>query len=101
MKYGLSQKAIAQIQQVLAAFPQVDKAILYGSRAKGNYKAGSDIDLTLKGANLNLNIINNISIQLDDLYLPYTFDLSVYAQIDNKDLLEHIDRVGIEFYISG
>lgn len=98
MKYGLTEEIIESIQHVFEAFPPVDKAILYGSRAKGNYKPGSDIDLTLKGTGLNLTLINQVSICLDDLYLPYTFDLSIYTQIENRELLEHIDRVGVEFY---
>ncbi len=98
MKYGLKEETIEKIQKVFSAFPQVDKVILYGSRAKGNYKNGSDIDLTFKGDSLNLSVLNTISLQLDDLYLPYTFDLSIYKYIDNKELLEHIDRIGIEFY---
>ena len=98
MKYGLKETTIKKIRGVLAGFPQVHTAILYGSRAKGNYKNGSDIDLTLKGENLNLSVINKIDLALDDLYLPYTFDLSAYNQIDNPDLIEHINRVGEVFY---
>lgn len=98
MKFGLKENIIQKIQQVFASFPQIEEVILYGSRAKGNYKPGSDIDLTLKGHNLNLSIMSKISIQLDDLLLPFTFDLSVFNHIKNKDLLDHIGRVGITFY---
>jgi predicted nucleotidyltransferase len=98
MNYGLKENTIQKIQEVLAAFPEVSVAVIYGSRAKGNYKPGSDIDLTLKGNNLNLSIANKISLALDDLYLPYTFDLSVYNHIDNPELIEHINRIGITFY---
>lgn len=98
MKYGLKEETVEKIQEVFASFPQVDKVILYGSRAKGNYKIGSDIDLTLKGETLNLTVLNKISLKLDDLYLPYTFDLSVYKHINNQELIEHIERVGIEFF---
>jgi len=73
---------------------------LYGSRAKGNYKPGSDIDLTLKGIGLDLKLINKISIELDDLLLPYTFDLSIYNAIDDPALIEHIERVGTTFFKS-
>jgi predicted nucleotidyltransferase len=98
MKYGLKIQTIQRIQEVFALFPEIDEAILFGSRAKGNFKPGSDIDLTLKGINLNLSVMNEISLELDDLLLPYTMDLSVYHQIDNVDLLDHIGRVGILFY---
>jgi len=98
MKYGLDDATVQKIQDVIGAFPQVDTAVLYGSRAKGNFKPGSDIDLTLKGSNINLSVMNQIGLSLDDLLLPYTFDLSVFDHIKEPDLLEHIDRVGIVFY---
>jgi predicted nucleotidyltransferase len=98
MKYGLEDTLIVKIQNVFAVFPQVDKVILYGSRAKGDYKTGSDIDLTLLGENIDLSVMNQIGLMLDDLLLPYTFDLSVFKHIRNIELLDHIDRVGVEFY---
>lgn len=98
MLYGLKEDTVKKIQDVFAAFPEVDNVILYGSRAIGNYKNGSDIDLTIKGKDLNLSVLNKISLQLDELYLPYTFDLSVYAHISSEALLDHIRRVGIEFF---
>lgn len=99
MKYGLSEDIIKKIQLTFSAFPELDEAILYGSRAKGNYKPGSDIDITFKGENINLSTLNRISLQLDDLFLPYTFDLSIYKQIDNPDLIDLIKRVGITLYL--
>lgn len=98
MKYGLEDTLIEKIQKVFAAFPQVDKVILFGSRAKGDYKTGSDIDLTVVSEHIDLSVMNQIGLMLDDLLLPYTFDLSVFKHIRNIELLEHIDRVGVEFY---
>ena len=98
MKYGLEDSTIQKIQDVFSAFRQVEKVVLYGSRAKGNYKPGSDIDLTLKGQNINLSVMNQIGLLLDDLLLPYTFDLSVFEHIKDPNLLEHIERIGIVFY---
>jgi predicted nucleotidyltransferase len=98
MPYGLSSQTIQAIQDVLAKFPQVEKAILYGSRAKGNYRTGSDIDLTLSGKDLNTALLLRIETELDDLLLPYTIDLSLFRHIENPDLLAHIDRVGVNFY---
>jgi len=71
---------------------------LYGSRAKGNYKNGSDIDLTLMGKNISHKDLLNISNQLDDIMTPYQFDLSIYSQINNVELLKHIDQVGVVFF---
>lgn len=98
MIYGLKQTVVNKIQQVLSNHSGVQKAILYGSRAMGNYKPGSDIDLTLEGAALTLKQLNTIENELDDLLLPYEFDLSIRHQIDNPDLLEHIQREGVVFY---
>jgi predicted nucleotidyltransferase len=96
--FGLSENIINQINGVLACFPEVEEAILYGSRAKGNYREGSDIDLTLKGALLTEDIRGKIWWTLDDLSQPYMIDLSIYHRINNPDLIYHIDRVGQLFY---
>ena len=98
MKFGLKEHIIDKIQQVFSSVSQVEEAILYGSRAKGNFRNGSDIDLVLKGKGLDLRVMNQLSEQLDDLLLPYMLDLSVYKQISDPDLLDHIRRVGVIFY---
>ena len=102
MKYGLPQSAIQKINVALSRYPQIDKAILYGSRAKGNYKNGSDIDLTLHGsADLTLNVLYKIMDDLDDLLLPYIIDLSIFNTIHDPNVIEHIQRVGFTFYEKG
>lgn len=90
--------AISKINEVFSLYPEIQEAIIYGSRAKGNFKPFSDIDLTLVGPDLNLSLQQKIENQLDDLLLPYKIDLSIYHQIQNKDLLDHIARVGKKFY---
>ncbi|MSP53653.1 MAG: nucleotidyltransferase domain-containing protein [Gammaproteobacteria bacterium] len=97
-QYGLSSDAITAIQAVLKKHPKVSKAILYGSRAKGNYRPASDIDLTLQGEQLDYAELVKIDNELDDLLLPYTIDLSIYQSIENADLIDHIKRVGQVFY---
>ena len=97
-QFGLKPEAIAQINQIFAEYPEISKAILYGSRAKGNYKNGSDIDLTLISDRLNHRQLLQIQNQIDDLLLPYSIDLSIFSSIDNLHLIEHIDRVGITLY---
>jgi len=92
--YGISQNALDKIKAVLCSHKNIENVILYGSRAKGNYKEGSDIDLTIKG-NLTFDNLRKISIDLDNLNLPWKIDLSLYNQIENKELLKHIDRVGV------
>ncbi len=98
-RFGLQESVIQQICAVLAKYPQVQKAVLYGSRAKGTYKNGSDIDLTLVGGeDLSLHILYRIADELDDLLLPYTFDLSIFSHISDPDVVEHIRRVGVTLY---
>lgn len=99
--FGLTDKTIATIRQILVEFPAVEKAILYGSRAKGNYKQGSDIDLTLVGERLDLNELGKIAGQLDESPIPYQVDLSILDQLNHAGLREHIDRVGVVFYERG
>ncbi|MEI6790058.1 MAG: nucleotidyltransferase domain-containing protein [Myxococcaceae bacterium] len=90
-------KNIEAIKQVLSAFPEIESVKIYGSRAKGNYRNGSDIDLALIGDQVSLQTVLRLATQLDDLDLPYEFDLCVYHQINNLDFKDHIDRVGILF----
>ncbi len=98
MNYGLALKDIQKIQSVFASYCEIEKAVLYGSRAKGSYSKGSDIDLTLVGNNIDLALLLRIETQLDDLLLPYKIDLSILHKIENSDLIDHINRVGKIFY---
>ena len=95
---GLSAGTLEQICSTLARFPQVAQGVLYGSRAKGNFKPGSDIDLTLRGEGLTLSLLGDIDAALDDLLLPYEIDLSIYDQLGHAELVAHIDRVGRVIY---
>jgi predicted nucleotidyltransferase len=95
--YGLPDSAVEKIKAVLLAHSAVEKAILYGSRAKETYKSGSDIDLTLLGRIIFQELLR-IETELDDLLLPWMIDISIYEHIDNLALIEHIQRVGMVFY---
>ncbi len=98
MKYGLKEDILKDIIAIFAKYSKIQKVLLYGSRAKGNYKNGSDIDLTLVGNNIGLQDLNKILLELDELYLPYRFDLSIFERLKNEDLVDHINRVGIVIY---
>ena len=98
-KYGLTEKDVQSIRSCLAHLPAISRALLYGSRAMGTQRPGSDIDLTLIGEGLSLKeTVFPLEAALDELNLPYTFDFSIHSQIDNQSLLDHIKRVGIIFY---
>ena len=98
MKYGLPELTIEKLNSVFAKFPEIREVIIYGSRAKGNFREGSDIDLTLKGEDLTEGIRTQIWLELDDLDTPYLIDLSVFHHLDSKALRNHIERVGKVFY---
>ena len=98
MNHGLSATTVEKIQGVLSRHPEVQRAVLYGSRAKGNFKPGSDIDLTLVGGGLDGRIRGRIDEELDDLMLPYEFDLSLLDDIEHPELLDHIRRMGVILY---
>ncbi len=97
--FGLSVDTLRRIKKVFSKFPEIQKVILYGSRAKGNYEKGSDIDITLIGKGLTLNnAVYPLMEELDELYLPYKFDISIFSQLEERDLIDHILRVGKTFY---
>lgn len=97
-KYGLSESDIYSIISLLARNARIMEVVLFGSRAKGNYSVGSDIDLAIKGHGLELNDLTNAMIEIEELYLPYRFDLIIYNNIKEIALIEHIDRCGISLY---
>lgn len=98
MKFGLPDNTIEAIQKVFESNTKIDEAILFGSRAKGNFRPGSDIDLALKGKNISPDDISGLNLKLDELDLPYEIDLLNYSAIGDKEIIEHIERVGIVFY---
>lgn len=98
MPYGLTDIELQKIINVFASNRRIVNAILYGSRAKGNFKPFSDIDITLVGKELTRNDLIKIIQDVDNLLLPYQFDLSLWNKIKNEALIEHIERIGISIY---
>lgn len=96
--FGLPTETVEKLRHVFQQHPSIQRALIYGSRAKGNYRPASDIDLTIEGEALGLTELFTIETQIDDLLLPWMVDLSLLHQIDNPDLVEHIRRVGMTFY---
>ena len=95
--WGLRAEEVDGIRRVLAAHPAVDKAVVYGSRALGTHRAGSDIDITLIGQ-MPWSELNEIETDLDKLDLPYTIDLSLESQIESQALRQHIRKHGQQIY---
>ncbi|HEY9342885.1 MAG TPA: nucleotidyltransferase domain-containing protein [Hanamia sp.] len=97
--FGLKEDDLQNIIDILQQQPEVEEALIFGSRAKGNYRAGSDVDMAIKGDGINLKIITHISYLLnEETVMPYQFDVLNYHSIRNLELVEHIDRAGISFY---
>jgi uncharacterized protein len=95
---GLPEKTIQALQELFKKNPKILSATLYGSRAKGDFKTGSDIDLTLHAPSLTFSELLKLENDIDSLLLPYKVDLSLHHQIESADLLDHIRRVGKTFY---
>jgi len=96
--HGLSPQTITRIGEVLARFPEVEKVTLFGSRAKGTHRPGSDIDLALAGRGLDWRTISRIEDALDELLLPYNFSLIRHDAETDPEVAAHIARVGIPLY---
>jgi len=98
MIYGLSEHTIQKLVDVFKRNNLIDAAILFGSRAKGTFREGSDIDIALKGEKLNVQMLKKIELQVDELMLPYEVNIIIYQTITNQQLIEHIKRAGITIY---
>lgn len=93
-RFGLTTKTLEALASVFSKYSKIEKITIYGSRAIGNYKEGSDVDIVLTAPLLTTNDLLKIENELEDLMLPYKVDLSLYHQIENPELVEHIKRVG-------
>ena len=100
MKYGLSDSVISELQAVFRRHDNIEKVLIFGSRSKGNYREGSDIDLAAIGKDLDYNQLLQILTEIDDLELLYSIDLLDYYKTVKTPIGDHIDRVGQVFYQS-
>jgi type I restriction enzyme S subunit len=98
MKFGLDENIIEKIIQVFEANSKVDKAFIVGSRAQGNYRQDSDIDIVVKGCEIKLDDIIKMNVAFEKKRIDYIIDLIDYSSIKEKSFMEHIDRAGIEIY---
>lgn len=97
--YGLLNRDIAYIIQAFKEIPEIETAILFGSRAMNNFKPGSDIDLAISGSRLTRDHAIKASGRLnEELPIPYFIDLFLLPDIKNKKLTDHINRIGICIY---
>ena len=94
-QFGLPGYVIDGLKALLEKFPEIEQATVYGSRAKGNYRHNSDIDLMLTAPTLSWHRFNSLELEIDELLLPWKVDLALEHQVENRDLLEHVARVGV------
>lgn len=97
-KFGLTSEIIDKINKFFSTIIEIEEVKIFGSRAKGNYKPGSDIDLAIYGTKISDKLIRHISSELDEFPTPYKFDVLDYNTIDNENLKENIDMDGKIFY---
>lgn len=95
--FGLKEGDLNIILKFLSQYPEIHEGFIFGSRAMGNYKRGSDVDIAIKGSNLQ-DIVHKVRGQLnDETPLPYKFDVALY-DTDNKNLKEHIENFAKKIY---
>lgn len=97
-KFGLSERNIETINRVLSKYPSISCVQIFGSRAKGNYKTGSDIDLAIMNNGFSNEDLIRIKADFAESSLPFFVDIINYQTISHPELKEHIDRAGILFY---
>ncbi len=97
--HGLPPATVSRIVATLERFPAVERAVLFGSRAKGTHKPGSDIDLALYGDALDWREVGRLADALDDLLLPHRFSLIRHDPALDPEVAAHIARVGIPLFV--
>lgn len=97
--FGLLDRDIEYILRALKQFDEIEEARVFGSRAMGNYKKGSDIDLVIVGENITSSVLYKLDDYLNEVYpLPYFFDIIQYESIMNENLINHINKEGKVIY---
>jgi predicted nucleotidyltransferase len=97
-QYGLTERDTHILFGIFEKFQEVKNVYLYGSRAKGTFKSGSDIDLAIMNENISEKTIRTIKSEIEDSNLPYFVDITSFTTLNHKELVEHILRVGVPFY---
>jgi uncharacterized protein len=97
---GLLPGVISALRSVFARHPEIDEVVLFGSRAKGNHRPESDIDLAVRGIH-DERAVEALADELDELPLPFLFDVKSLDTIRNPELLGHVRRVGRSIYKRG
>ena len=97
-KFGLNNATIKSLGMIFDRHTQIERVLIYGSRALGKQREGSDIDLVMIGPKLSYDDLLTVANEIDDLLLPYKIDLSIWHHIDNDQLTKHIEDHGVVFF---
>ncbi len=92
---GLSAEVLSILQKIFENYSNIEQVKLYGSRAKGTFNERSDIDLVVFGKKIDRSLIAEILMDLDESDIPFLVDIQSYHELKNRQLVEHIDRVGV------
>ena len=99
MNFGLRDEDLNNIITTMQQFTEIEKAAIFGSRVKGNYKPGSDVDIAIWGNDICFTTLSRLHALLEEESpMPYFFDIVDYSHLDHQELKSHIDRVGIVFF---
>ncbi len=98
MNFGISSESFNKLITLFNETPNITEVTLYGSRALGTYKDGSDIDITIMNNNFSYNELLTLTNKIDDLLIPYKVDISIFNTLDNQELIEHINKHGVTFF---
>lgn len=101
MNYGIKDEYWKKLETVFVSHKNIEKVILYGSRAKGTNRMYSDVDIVLVGEKINNREYTNIIQEIDDLLLPFIFDISVYYTLKDSNLIDSINKTGVIVYENG
>lgn len=96
-KFGLPERTVNELLEYFKSKPGVEKVVVYGSRAKGNFRNGSDIDFAIWTDDKSAYELR-IETELDDLETPYMFDVTDYKNLSHEGMKNSIDRDGVLFY---
>jgi len=98
-KFGLTERDMATIHSIFESYPEVKTVLIFGSRAKGNYRLGSDVDLAIMNEGVSLKRLAQMRRDFEESSLPYIMDLVDFTKVDHLEFIDHINRVGIPFYL--
>ena len=99
--YGMTDDELELLCSLFARQREIERVILYGSRARGTHKPFSDVDITLLGVGLTRSHLSRLMGDIDESSLPYFFDISLFAKLTNPDLIEQIEQTGVVLYQRG